>query len=115
MSVSSSLKAMTFGNIIFGGLIGIGVDAATGAACQYPAVIPVMMDCGKEAVSSEIAAHEIPDHIGELAEKLSCDNLIFVGQGPENSLVYSANCEAKEALLTCDDKACAMSEIKRNT
>lgn len=33
--LEKSLSAMTFGNIIFGGIIGIGVDAATGANTNY--------------------------------------------------------------------------------
>jgi hypothetical protein len=31
-SVASSTKAMAYGNVLFGGLVGAGVDAATGAA-----------------------------------------------------------------------------------
>ena len=43
ISVKSSTKAMVAGNIIFGGIIGIGVDAATGAAYDYPTLITVVM------------------------------------------------------------------------
>jgi len=42
-SVKSSTKAMAFGNIIFGGVIGVGVDMASGAAYDYPPVITVEM------------------------------------------------------------------------
>ena len=42
-SVKSSTKAMAFGNIIFGGVIGAGVDVATGAAYDYPTMITVLM------------------------------------------------------------------------
>jgi hypothetical protein len=41
--VKSSTKAMAFGNILLGGVIGAGVDVATGAAYDYPAVITVVM------------------------------------------------------------------------
>lgn len=34
--VNSKTKAMAFGNIIFGGIIGAGVDVADGAAYDYP-------------------------------------------------------------------------------
>jgi hypothetical protein len=34
---------MAFGNILFGGVIGAGVDVATGAAYDYPAVIEIDM------------------------------------------------------------------------
>lgn len=40
---SSSTKAMAFGNILFGGLIGAGVDMSTGAAYDYPKLIDVPM------------------------------------------------------------------------
>jgi len=42
-AVKSSTKAMAFGNIIFGGVIGAGVDVATGAAYDYPTMITVLM------------------------------------------------------------------------
>ena len=41
--VKSSTKPMAFGNIIFGGVIGAGVDVATGAAYDYPTLITIEM------------------------------------------------------------------------
>ena len=35
-TVPSSMQAMTAGNILFGGIIGLGIDAASGAMNQYP-------------------------------------------------------------------------------
>lgn len=52
-TVASSTKAMAAGNIIFGGVIGAGVDIATGAAYDYPTVITNSISCKggeKEAV-----------------------------------------------------------------
>lgn len=43
LSVKSSTKGMAFGNILFGGVIGAGVDMGTGAAYDYPALITVLM------------------------------------------------------------------------
>ncbi len=40
---SSSTKGMAFGNILVGGIIGAGVDIATGAAYDYPQLITVTM------------------------------------------------------------------------
>lgn len=37
--VKSKTKAMAFGNAIFGGVIGAGVDVASGAAYKYPPVV----------------------------------------------------------------------------
>ena len=42
--VKSSTKGMAFGNILFGGFIGAGVDMSTGAAYDYPPLITVVMD-----------------------------------------------------------------------
>jgi len=41
LSVKSSTKGMAFGNIIFGGIIGAGVDMSTGAAYDYPTLVTV--------------------------------------------------------------------------
>lgn len=42
-SFKSSTKAMAFGNVLFGGPIGAGVDMASGAAYDYPNLIAVTM------------------------------------------------------------------------
>lgn len=42
-AVASSTTGAVFGNILLGGVIGAGVDMATGAAYNYPNVIPVEM------------------------------------------------------------------------
>jgi len=41
--VESAFQGMTFGNIIFGGIIGVGVDAASGAMNEYPATVTVVL------------------------------------------------------------------------
>jgi len=47
-SVKSHTKGMAFGNILFGGVIGAGVDVSTGAAYDYPTLITIVM--GKSSV-----------------------------------------------------------------
>lgn len=42
-TVKSFTKGMAFGNILFGGIIGAGVDISTGAAFDYPSLISVQM------------------------------------------------------------------------
>ncbi|MES2205579.1 MAG: hypothetical protein V4525_02140 [Pseudomonadota bacterium] len=37
----SSTKGMAFGNLLFGGIVGAGVDMSTGAAYDYPNLISV--------------------------------------------------------------------------
>lgn len=41
--VKSTTKPMAFGNVIFGGVIGAGVDVASGAAYDYPTSIHISM------------------------------------------------------------------------
>lgn len=41
--VKSSTKGMAFGNILAGGIIGAGVDMATGAAYDYPQQVVIPM------------------------------------------------------------------------
>lgn len=41
MTVPSNTRALAFGNVIFGGLIGAGIDVADGAAYHYPETILV--------------------------------------------------------------------------
>lgn len=43
VAVKSSTKGMAFGNILFGGVIGVGVDVATGAAYDYPPIVSVAL------------------------------------------------------------------------
>lgn len=42
-AVKSSTTGAVFGNILVGGVIGAGIDVATGAAYSYPNVIPIEM------------------------------------------------------------------------
>ncbi|MBL4906601.1 MAG: hypothetical protein JKX94_04040, partial [Sneathiella sp.] len=41
--VSQGFEAMTLGNVLIGGIIGIAVDAASGAAFNYPDTISILM------------------------------------------------------------------------
>jgi hypothetical protein len=53
-SVSSATKGMVFGNLLFGGLIGVGVDIGTGAAYDYPSLIVLDIQPAKSAKSEGI-------------------------------------------------------------
>jgi hypothetical protein len=48
--LASSTEIMTAGNIVFGGLVGVGVDAASGAMNKYEPGVDIMMspipNCG---------------------------------------------------------------------
>jgi hypothetical protein len=62
--VKSSTKGMAFGNIIFGGVVGAGVDVASGAAYDYPNLFQIMMGqssaIGPAAASAPAVAQAAP-------------------------------------------------------
>jgi hypothetical protein len=43
----SSFQGMTFGNILFGGLIGLAVDAGSGAMNKYPSMLTIALIPGE--------------------------------------------------------------------
>jgi hypothetical protein len=61
-AVKSSTKGMAFGNILFGGFIGAGVDMASGAAYDYPPLITVMMG---EAITITPPSPKKEEELGE--------------------------------------------------
>lgn len=66
VSVASATKAMAFGNILVGGIIGAGVDIGTGAAYDYPQMISVPMDCSP---STESGVLPPPPRLGLQVER----------------------------------------------
>ncbi len=60
--VKSSTKAIAFGNILIGGVIGAGVDAGTGAAYDYPQLISVLMGEDIRIPTSESAPASAPQN-----------------------------------------------------
>ena len=55
-SIQDQSKGMAWGNIIFGGIIGIAVDRQTGAGCTYPNqnIIYPMLKATKDNVSTNV-------------------------------------------------------------
>jgi hypothetical protein len=54
--VDSSYEAWNAGNILVGGIIGIGVDAATGAMWKYPSAVVVPMKCDADTQQADMSA-----------------------------------------------------------
>src|SRR3546814_7416283 len=42
-TLDSEVQGMTFGNILFGGIIGVAVDASSGAMNQYPSSVTIAL------------------------------------------------------------------------
>lgn len=72
-AIKSSTKGMAFGNIIFGGVIGAGVDIASGAAYDYPSPITVEMNdlIESDRLSRPTAAHGSETKPSEGAEAVT--------------------------------------------
>lgn len=56
----STTKGMAFGNILFGGVIGVGVDAATGAAYDYPEILSIRMSMIADAPPTSASTGALP-------------------------------------------------------
>jgi hypothetical protein len=57
--VGSSFQPMTFGNVLFGGLVGIVIDAASGAVTQYePTLTVVLIPASFESAAARDAFFE---------------------------------------------------------
>ena len=67
--LEKTLSAMTFGNIIFGGIIGIGVDAATGKNTDYPDSVHVNLVPKTRNSGSPISNSAEPVDTYKLTEK----------------------------------------------
>lgn len=74
-SVKSSTKAMAFGNILFGGVIGAGVDVATGAAYDYPTMITVLMGekISVDAPPADNAKDAVPQAAADTASAVAAN------------------------------------------
>ncbi len=72
-SSSSSVENMAWGNILIGGIIGGGVDMATGAAYKYPGLISHPLDCRESSQSSNTRNDEISE-LKQRLEELEKDN-----------------------------------------
>ena len=63
-TVPSSLQGMTAGNLLLGGVIGLGIDAASGAMNQYPPNIQLALPATVPPVTVSVPAvvmEPIPD------------------------------------------------------
>ncbi len=66
-NLASEFQAMTFGNILFGGVVGIVVDAASGAMHEYPATVTITLI--PEAFATAAARDEFFDRMRATLER----------------------------------------------
>lgn len=61
--IAPTFQATTVGNVLAGGIIGVAVDAASGANYEYPSPIAVPMSNGTAPVASAPAPTQVDDTI----------------------------------------------------
>lgn len=75
----STTKGMAFGNILFGGIIGAGVDMGSGAAYEYPTTLQVPFQC--KPTDARVKASSATPRLGLRVE----DHLATPGGSPASS------------------------------
>jgi len=93
-NLAAEFQAMTFGNILFGGIVGVVVDAASGAMHRYPDMVTItLIPDGFATVrardeffdrmraSLEREAAEVKDRIGKSCARSDCDRQLAAADG----------------------------------
>lgn len=107
MSVSSSTKGMAFGNILLGGIIGAGVDMATGAAYDYPEHIINPLDCRtSQEKSSARTVGRYDSQAKALVDLDNCDTPAFVLIDGDDDIYRTRCVDGTVGVIACNDGAC---------
>jgi hypothetical protein len=119
---NSSTKGMAFGNILFGGVIGAGIDMGSGAAYDYPPSLSVPMTCAPTAIhrSAQTAVPETvrsPIKLGirgesvteavALAAGAQVRNGVFITAVDEGGIAHSMGLKRGQILLEFNGMAVA--------
>jgi len=131
----SSVRGMVWGNLVFGGLVGIIVDFSNGAARHYPNVLTIMSAGTQSSVaayglyatpngsavnplgmtrpSSDLASldprisKDMFDAAQNVAAAQQCDRAIHVVMADGQRALFKSTCAASRTLqIECTDAAC---------
>jgi len=111
-TVGSKFQAMTFGNIVFGGIIGIVVDAASGATAEYEPTITIRLTPA-EFASAEVRnkffdqqretflvqAKKVKERISSLCKPLDCDQQLSMAAEDEKSGLARIEAQRQESRI----------------
>lgn len=99
-TVKSNTKPMAFGNIIFGGVIGAGIDIATGSAYDYPSLITVFMGESNLIQPSPVT----PPSLQEMTGSTTPANPAVVAAAAPNQSTPAALTQAASAAAPAAEK-----------
>lgn len=81
---------MAFGNILFGGVIGAGVDMSSGAAYDYPATLSIPMSCSpKTEAIAGVKEREGKFRLGIKVENLTTAMAAAAGQASTDGVLVT--------------------------
>lgn len=113
-SVKSSTKGLAFGNILFGGIIGAGVDMSSGAAYEYPNVIQVPLACDSAPATETKSTQStrgptlglrVEDyHAAQDAQATAGDGVVVVYVHPDG-IADRAGLKAGDVIHACNARA----------
>lgn len=106
-TITSEFQGMTAGNILLGGVIGLAVDAASGAMTQYPATVTLVMVPEHFATQTErddFFARRIAEVQQGFAERIT--------QARSNCGVGDGNCAGRVATIEAERDA-ALADLER--
>ncbi len=68
IELDNKIAAAGFGNILFGGLIGAGIDAASGRAGSYQKSLHIVLEAGTGTINLDVNNAQAPDTKEESAD-----------------------------------------------
>ena len=106
---------MTFGNILFGGLIGIGVDAASGAIHEYPPIITITLipeqfnsvadrDAFFNRMKTEFIteSERVVNRIKKICSEDTCDDQIIAAEKAKVKKLEDIEAKRQEAIIVSE-------------
>lgn len=107
-TLDSEVQGMTFGNILFGGIIGVAVDASSGAMNQYPSSVTLLLV--PESFTSTTARDVFFDGASARAKALTAESIAKItGECTDGEGCTSKVAQAKSA----GDARLAQIELQR--
>ena len=107
LKVNSTTKGMAFGNILLGGVVGAGVDMATGAAYDYPSEIINPLDCRSETqiANAPQTGHHDKEALA-LVDTSRCEAPGFVLLDGKEEIYRSQCLDGTVGVIACSNSQC---------